>query len=363
MRLYTKVLVVGGGPAGATAARVLAAHGADVILLEKNLSFSKPCGGGITLSAFDEFSIPRKAIKRVAKKIRLISPQGEEVVIGLGDGGLAIVRRGEFDFLLREKAEERGARIIEGEFSEIAAGRPCRIMSRVKGDAIEIIAEYVIAADGVNSPVRRALKIGPPQRLFAVSEHIRERGEDTCEFWFGCSHAPGLYSWIFPAEGGISVGTGSFQPWKLRGLFEKFKIRAGIKTETPGRIYGIPIWKGDLYSKDNVLFAGDSAGHVLPLTYEGIYYAMKSAETAAQAILEGKAHKYKKMWQTGFQKKFVLMGRLRSFFLKDDAHVEKLVALHKRPEIQQASLRLWLTKDTSKEGLLSYLGFFRKFLS
>ena len=54
MRLSAKVLIIGSGPAGASAARYLAAHGRDVLLLEKNLSFEKPCGGGLSLRAFEE---------------------------------------------------------------------------------------------------------------------------------------------------------------------------------------------------------------------------------------------------------------------------------------------------------------------
>jgi len=71
MRLSAKVLVVGGGPAGATAARFLANNGVDVILLERNLSFVKPCGGGVSISALYELGIPKTMIKKEVKSIRL----------------------------------------------------------------------------------------------------------------------------------------------------------------------------------------------------------------------------------------------------------------------------------------------------
>jgi hypothetical protein len=63
-----------------------------------------------------------------------------------------------------------------------------------------------------------------------------------------------------------------------------------------------------------------------------------------------------------FQKRFALMDKLRNYFLKNDASAEKLVALHRRPEIQELSMKLWLRKDTSREGLKSYIKLFRKFL-
>lgn len=66
--------------------------------------------------------------------------------------------------------------------------------------------------------------------------------------------------------------------------------------------------------------------------------------------------------QTLFEKRFILMNKLRNYFLKDDASVEKLVALHRRRGIREASLRLWIRKDSSKEGLMDYMRFFRKCL-
>jgi hypothetical protein len=66
--------------------------------------------------------------------------------------------------------------------------------------------------------------------------------------------------------------------------------------------------------------------------------------------------------QTLFEKRFMLMNKLRNYFLKDDALAEKLAALHRRHDIREASLRLWIRKDSSKEGLMDYMRFFRKCL-
>ncbi len=139
--------------------------------------------------------------------------------------------------------------------------------------------------------------------------------------------------------------------------------RRGITGTGQQWVYRVPLWKGDLYNKNMVIFAGDSAGQVLPLTYEGIYYAMRAGEFAAMAILEESVDNYRKKWQARFQKRFSLMAKLGNYFLKDDASAEKLVSLHRRPEIQKASLRLWLGKDSSRKGLASYIDLFGKFLS
>jgi geranylgeranyl reductase len=363
MKLSAKVLVVGGGPAGAIGARTLAEWGVEVILLERNLLFEKPCGGGIPLSAFDEFGITKEVIKREVKHISIISPIGEKVEIALSGGSLGIVARGEFDRILRNDAEKKGAQVIEGEFTGISTGyHEHRVEAVIKGVKTEITAEYVIAADGVNSRVRSVLGIRPPKSLVTFSEKINGMDTRGCEFWFGASHALGAYSWVFPAPDGISTGTGTSEPGKVLAFYKVFKEKRGITLEGMKRVYRIPLWEGDLYNKNNIIFAGDSAGQVLPLNFEGIYYAMKAGAFAAKAIIEGRASNYKKMWKYNFQKRFSLMDRLRKFFLKDDVAMEKLVALHRRSEVQEVSMRLWLRKDIGRESLKSYIKLFWKFL-
>jgi geranylgeranyl reductase len=362
MKIAANILVIGGGPAGATAARFLAAHGTDVILLERNLSFDKPCGGGISLSAFDEYGIPKNIIKQEVKSINIISPKGEKLAIDLRGSNLSIIERSEFDAVLRKKAEEQGTKVIEGEFIRLVNDRKYLTEAIISGITYEISSEYIIAADGVNSMVRTALGIKPSRAFFTLSEKIKGVTSDCCEFWFGTAHAPYSYSWVFPSAGGISIGTGTLETGKIKTFFERFKEKTGILQEGQRRLYRIPIWEGDLYNKDKILFTGDAAGQVMPLTYEGIYYAMKAGEFAAKAIIENKIGNYKKMWRSRFQKKFIFMEKLRDYFLKNDAAAERLVALHKRPEIQDMSLKLWIAKDSGPEGLLTYIRLFGKIL-
>lgn len=363
MVFKTKVLVVGGGPAGATAAKVLSENGLDVILLEKNFSFQKPCGGGMPTLAFNEFNIPETAIKKKVGKIKIVSPKGETLEISLGGENLAIVKRGEFDNILRKQAEKYGARVIEGEFISLKEEKPYRSEITIGGVQYQIESEYLIAADGINSKVRRSTGIRPPLCMYAIVEHIKGLQTENCEFWFSSSHAPNFYSWIFPAADGISLGTGCLEQKKIKFFFERFKERNGIKYKGSEMIYRIPIWEGDVYNLGKVLFVGDSAGQVLPLTYEGIYYAMKSGELAARAIIEGRVENYRKIWKAKFYKRFVLMDRLKSYFLKDDASAERMFKIHKDAKIQKASLKLWINKDSSKGSLLSYINLFGKFLS
>jgi len=318
---------------------------------------------GVPLSAFDELAIPEELIKKEVTSIRIVSPLGEILDIPLRGGSLAIIERGEFDSALRFEAAKKGVEIREGEMVEIAArDKGYRVVAHINGIKTEIVAEYVIAADGVNSRVRACFGISPGETFITVSERIKGIETDICEFWFSSSHAPGFYSWVFPAKEGIMVGTGSEKAGNVLSLFERFKQRRGITEKGPRKIYKIPIWDGALYNKGRVIFVGDAAGQVMPLSCEGIYYGMKAGEFAARAVIEEKIAGYKKMWKAAFQKRFSLMKKLADYFLKNDRNAERLVALHRRPEVQEASMRLWLRKESGRESLQTYIKLFKKFL-
>lgn len=382
MMLRTHVLIVGGGPAGSTAARLLSGNGLDTLLVERNFSFVKPCGGGIPSTAFQELGIPADSAGKHVDALKVVSPKGEALDIKLSGGSIAIVKRGNFDRALRKEAVNAGARLLEAEFAgfvEIGKTITARLALRNSDRALDdtgtglreekasqnlvsVKADYVIAADGANSKVRSALRIKAPPSILTASQKMKDEHADACEFWFGSSHAPRGYSWVFPQEDGISAGTGGFGPSRVGTFWQKFLARRGLKTDCSPRGYKIPLWQGDLYNSGRVLFVGDAAGQVMPFTCEGIYYSMKSGEMAAMALLGGKAGEYKRMWESRFLRRFTLMKRLWTYFLRSDYRAEKIVQVHKRPEVQRASMALWLKKDLRKGSLLSYVHIFRRFL-
>ena len=363
--LRTKVLIAGGGPAGSTAARFLAKEGIDTILLERNFSFVKPCGGGIPDAAFDELGIPRNIIKKGIKNIKLVSPLNNAVDIRLEGGFIAIVKRGEFDSLLREDAKVKGAQLIEAGFSHfVDKGKQITVLVNINGREEQIRTDYLIAADGVNSRVRLALGLKLSAAVYTLTTKIKNGDADTCEFWFGKSHARKSYSWIFPEAEGILAGTGSSDPGELKGMLKTFLGRRGLNAgSTATRMYKVPLWSGELYNKDNILFIGDAAGQVMPMTYEGIYYAMTAGKFAAMAIIAGNPSAYKKLWRKRFNSRFAIMRKLCDYFLRDDNSAEKLVSLYRRQEIQAVTMRLWLEKSSDGRKLISFVNFFRKVLN
>src|SRR5208283_5509033 len=98
------------------------------------------------------------------------------------------------------------------------------------------------------------------------------------------------------------------------------------------RAFKMPEWTGTLFNKGNVLFAGDAAGMVMPVIYEGIYYAMKSGEFAARALIESSPDAYKKLWESRFRRRFLLMRKIKQHLFTDNESIEKWVELHKRSD-------------------------------
>ena len=363
MGLRTQVLVSGGGPAGSSAAGFLAQQGIDTILLERDFSFVKPCGGGMPSTAIVERGIPDNLVRKHVREVKLVSPRGDSFTIPLRGKSVAIVQRGDFDRALREEAEKSGARLLLGEFRSFAnVGRTVTAEITMAGEHTRIEADSVIAADGANSRVRAALNIKPSPSFLTLSEKIREVDTNVCEFWFGSSHAPQCYSWIFPQQEGVTAGTGVFQQTGIRNYWQAFLKRRRLHATGSVKGYRVPLWQGDLYQSGRVLFAGDAAGQVMPITYEGIYYAMKSGEMAAMAIASGKMHDYKKLWEKSFRREFVFMKQLWKYFMKNDARIEKMLQLHQKPDLQEASMRFWFERGSRGRSFLSYLKILRKLL-
>ena len=147
-------------------------------------------------------------------------------------------------------------------------------------------------------------------------------------------------------------------------MLKAFCGRRGLNADSAAtRMYKVPLWSGELYNKDNILFIGDAAGQVMPLTYEGIYHAMKAGEFAAMAVMAEKPSDYKKLWRKRFNSRFMLMRKLCDYFLRDDNSAEKLVSLYRRQEIQALTMKLWLEKSSDGRKLISFANFFRKVLN
>jgi len=355
-----EVIVIGGGPAGAIAAMTLAESGIRTFLIERDLNRVKPCGGGIPSAAFEEFRIPEDIIERRVTKIGAISPSLKELTIPLKGGYIAMVRREILDSYLRKRAEGSGAELIEGLFLNLRIGDRVLIEYRKNGRIRRLEADLAIGADGANSSVARAIGAKPLKVFLGIQERIRVSPEqmdyyrDRCEFWYGADISPCLYGWVFPKSDHLCIGTATYREdsRSLHSYLERFKERLGKRIEgfsvirreaspAPMEVAGRRV-----YGK--VVLCGDAAGFILPVSAEGIYYAMKSGKMVAEEIISRNSplhetdsglERYEERWEGLYGRRFRLMQRLQDFFYRDDAMRERLVEIHGIKAIQNISMR------------------------
>ena len=293
------VIIAGGGPAGSIAARRAARGGLDVLMLEKAVyPRSKTCGGGLSQKALDVIGgIDKELIERETFGARVFLPDYRNFSGMLGDRVAVMTRRENLDHWLINKAEDAGAVVQDGEAVKDVL---------FNGDCVEVVtsenryrSRMIIGSDGVNSTVARRSGIRTRWgddigRCLEAEVELGETGVEECvgdrlvEFYFIEDRG---YGWIFPKRDRISIGIGEFgaQARNLKGSFSRFvravSVRKNIDIE--GRItrinsYRIPA--GGFPRRihgDRVLLTGDAAGFVDPFLGEGIYYAMKSGEIAA----------------------------------------------------------------------------------
>jgi geranylgeranyl reductase family protein len=293
------IAVVGGGPAGAFAAELLAAGGNEVLLFDEKLAWEKPCGGGLTHKALTQYPFlgEARAESRFIQDCELISPSGQSVRFELRYP-LAIFSRLALNGLLLERAVRAGA--------EIRKERVTRI-SGVQGDwhlataNSEYHASYVVLAAGARNPFRNQFvsAISPDDLMVTAGYFIP--GESSLvqiQFLKGISG----YIWVFPRPDHISAGIaakmGETTTSELRRQLERWISENKISL-SGARFYShiLPAFRAQTLDDMKVsgkgwMMIGDSAGLVDPITGEGLYYALRSAELCAQALLNGDCRQY-----------------------------------------------------------------------
>lgn len=374
-----EVLVVGGGPAGSTAAKFLAQEGIETCLIERNLEFRKPCGGGIPSSGLKDFDILYDIQKElnfnIARKVKIVPPFSPPIEVKLINGEIFIFDRYEFDSFLRKLAQSKGAYLFEGELLNIEEGKTIKSIFKTKnGETLCIESKYLIAADGINSRVCSLTGIKKPDFFWTVSFQIHlsnffdhSINQDTCEFWFGSSHASFFYSWIFPGKDYLSIGTGTKKANMLRNFIDNFIKRRFSNSIDISKIklraFKIPRWSKRNFYRKNILLCGDALGTVMPVSFEGIYYAMKSGQFAAEAVRQRKLSIYEKLWNDRFEKQFLIMKKFQDYMFGNDERIDKWLNIHRNSHIQELAMTLWLRKEKRNKLIPLYLKAFSSLIS
>lgn len=292
MTLYD-CIVVGAGPAGASAAYHLSKKGRQVLLLEKAaLPRYKPCGGGVSPQVAKWFDFDfEPVISQKVTRARYTWNLGEAIEVDL-QAPIWMVRRNEFDHYLVQQAQNVGAQLLdETKATGIKFGSDRWQVMTSKGETFE--GTYLIAADGGRGPMAKWLGFSDRKASIAGAIEIEPKGavENSHVVHFEFGLLKNGYVWNFPKRDGYSIGSGVFRTDRRKGKdlvapMDKYALAFGVDGSAEPK-FGHPvyIWNGNqrLHTQHAVL-AGEAACIVDPLTAEGIRPSIFTGIKAAEAI-------------------------------------------------------------------------------
>ena len=337
------VTVVGAGPAGSTAAKLLSEKGFNTLLIDKEkFPRDKPCGGGLPLRVLQQFPyiVNDEIIEAYSSSGTVFSPSLKySIQIKKDRPIISTILRKKFDFKLVQYAKDAGAVFKDGAaVSAVRLSDGDAHVHLVNGEGFD--SEVIIGADGVNSSIAKntGLRKRKTEKGICIFQEF-DVDEKTMDEYFSESRhcyihsrfkkGPG-YGWVFPKKMHLNVGFGVIQMYRMamqqQNLLECYHDYLSLLKEQnliPQHLSETPVKGGALpaqplektYSK-RLLLIGDAAGLVNPLSGEGIYYAMTSAKIAAGLIAEALEKnnvtehflsKYQDRWQNDFGKEINLI--------------------------------------------------------
>lgn len=369
------VVVVGGGPAGATAAETLARAGLSVALLDR-AGRTKPCGGAVPPRLIADFAIPDSQIVARISKARMVSPTARRVDIPIEGGFIGMVDRDAFDAFLRTRAVAAGAVPVTGTFQAIergAGGTSVVYRDKATGARQGLVTRLVVGADGARSDVARAEVPGGEAIPYVMAYHeiieAPERGTydpDRCDVVYDGAISPDFYGWVFPHGERASVGMGTgVDGVDLKAATGALRRASGLEGCRTIRREGAPIPLKPLECWDNgrdVVLAGDAAGVVAPSSGEGIYYAMLGGKLAGEAAMaclaSGRAADLglaRRRFMRDNKMVFRMLGAMQDAYYRSDERRERFVSLCRDVDVQRLTFEAYMNKRLVRKRPLAHL--------
>ena len=375
------IIVVGGGPSGATAAQLTAKKGAKVLLLDRGGRI-KPCGGAVPPRLIRDYQIPAHLIVARIDAARIVSPTGRLAHMPVDGSYVGMVDREEFDEYLRARAADAGATRITGSYTHSTRDDDgvLRIHFELKdGTSASARTKLAIGADGALSKLGRDhIPDAHKTKLVFAYHEIVERPEtadtyapERCDVYYNARYSPDFYAWVFPHGKTASIGTGSAQKgFALREAVATLRQDAGLAGSKTIRKEGAPIPLKPLNKWDNgrdVLLAGDAAGVVAPASGEGIYYAMLGGELAADTALEflktadaRVLAQARKRFMRAHGMIFRVLGIMQHFWYGSDKRRERFVSMCRDKDVQRLTWAAYTEKKMQRANPLAHIRIFFK---
>lgn len=357
------VVVIGGGPSGATAADDLARSGYSVALLDRDGRI-KPCGGAVPPRMIADFHIPDSQLVAKVTSARMISPTGRKVDIAIENGFVGMVDRDRFDEFLRARAARAGASRVTGTFLRIErdTGTTSVIYrDKTSGEEARLATRLVIGAEvpgGDKIPYVIACHeiIEAPR----PSEHY---DPTRCDVIYDGAISPDFYGWVFPHGTSASVGMGSMiREVDLKKATAQLRAASGLTDCKTIRREGAPIPLKPMECWDNgreVLLAGDAAGVVALSSGEGIYYAMVGGRVAATACLaSGRVRDLKlarQLFMRDHKTVFRVLASMQNAYYRSDERRERFVSLCHDIDVQRLTFEAYMNKKLVRARPLAHV--------
>jgi geranylgeranyl reductase family protein len=357
------VVVVGAGPAGATAAKFLSENGMRTLLLDKTkFPRDKPCGGGLPIRTLKRFKYIEEndLIDSYSYGIHVYSTTFKhQVELQKNEPLLAMIIRKTFDQGLVNLATRGGA--------DLTCGKTVRDLkidnNKVQvhlSDGTTVDSQLVIGADGIWSTTAKMIGVHQDYKNIGVcvfNEYPMK--QETLDRLYGKQrmihihlqpHGLAGYGWVFPKKEHVNIGVVEFrqaidlatEKKNLKQNFTEYlhtlkEQKLALKNLTAKTSLGgaFPTCTVDTLATDRVLLCGDAGGLVNPVDGEGIYFAMCSGEIAATVAVEALENnttgvpvlsEYQKRWRREFQKNLSLFRWLSKRWGGNIDNIVKLVS-------------------------------------